>query len=96
MRSVLLLFHIMLMASCTISTKQPASMSQYVAHKQVKVDSILQFAIGNCNKEIDSVQLSIRQISIHAKREIIIQVCILKRCATFLSGFINIFLQICL
>ncbi len=43
-RSVLLLFHIVLIASCTISTKQPASTNQYVAHKQVNVDSIIQFA----------------------------------------------------
>ena len=89
-------FSCRVMESYTISIKQPASTSQYVAHKQVKVDYILQFAIENCNREIDSVQLSIRQISIHAKREITIQVCILNRYAAFLSGFINIFLQICL
>ena len=61
-------FSCRVMESYTISIKQPASTSQYVAHKHVKVDSLLQFAIENCNKAIDSVQLSIRQISIHAKR----------------------------
>ena len=38
-----------------------------------------------CNKEIDSVQLSIRQISILAKREIIVHVCILNRCEQTIS-----------
>ena len=42
-------------------------------------------SLENCNKEIDSVQLSIRQISIHAKREIIIHVCILNRCEQTIS-----------
>ena len=42
-------------------------------------------SLENCNKEIDSVQLSIRQISIHAKREIIIHVCILNRYAQTVS-----------
>ena len=46
-RSVLLLFHIVLIASCTISANQPASKSWYVAYKHVNVDSIIQFAIEN-------------------------------------------------
>ncbi len=38
-------FSCRVMESYTISIKQPASTSQYVAHKHVKVDSILQFAM---------------------------------------------------
>ena len=52
---VLILFHVVLMASCTISTKQPASTSQYVVHKQVKVDSLWRMMMMQERCAIDSL-----------------------------------------